>query len=216
MKKTFVYLAGSLAISFSLLSCGNNSSTKETAENADSNATEKTCLLALDHSAVAVNWTAFKFTELVGVNGKFDQIGISGDVPGKTVPEIFANASFKVPVSSVNTGNPDRDAKIQKFFFGKLANSTEMTGKVKSIEESKIVILFRLNDQENILEADYTLSGDTVIVNGVLNTDNWGAQGGIKALNEECKVLHTGKDGKSFLSPEVKIEIKALLKKQCD
>ncbi len=215
MKNTIPYFA--LASMLTFTACGGGAEKKTTEE--QKSPAEQNCVYSYDPTATGVNWTAYKFTEAVGVNGKFDQIEVMGTQEGKTGSDVIAQASFSIPVSSINTANPDRDKKIQEFFFGSLESSEKITGKVMKLESNgetgKATLEFTLNNMTQPLELDMQMSGDTLKLDGILNVDNWNAQSGIANLNKECKDLHTGADGKSVLWPEVKISIHTVLKKNC-
>ncbi|TNE82346.1 MAG: YceI family protein [Bacteroidetes bacterium] len=215
-KNTIPYFA--LASMLVFTACGGGTEKKATEEETKTPEVQ-TCVYSYDAATTAVNWTAYKFTEAVGVNGKFDQIEVTETQEGKTGGEVIAQASFNIPISSINTANPDRDKKIQEFFFGSLEQSAQMTGKVVKVEgdgsTGKVTLDFTLNSLTQPLEVDMTMSGDTLKLNGIINLDNWSAQGGIESLNKACKDLHTGADGKSVLWPEVKISIHTVLKKNC-
>lgn len=215
IKNTIPYFA--LASMLTLTACGGGTDKKTTGE--DKAPAEQSCMFTYDAAATSVNWTAYKFTEAVGVNGKFDQIEVTGAQEGKSGSDVIAQASFSIPVSSINTANPDRDKKIQEFFFGSLEASDKITGKVVKVEGDgevgKATLEFTLNNMTQPLELDMRMSGDTLKLEGILNVDNWNAQSGIENLNKACKDLHTGADGKSVLWPEVKISISTVLKKNC-
>lgn len=166
-------------------------------------------------AATTVSWTAYKFTEAIGVHGRFDSISITGEALGETAIEVFKNAAFRIPVSSVSTGDAGRDQKIRDFFFGALKNSQYLSGRVDHFEgmplSGKAVLIFQLNDTAQRLEADYNVSGDTLRMEGIINTDNWHAEAGIASLNKQCADLHKGSDGKTVLWPEVKFMITTVL-----
>src|SRR5690606_18071394 len=108
---------------------------KETPQEADSNEVKKelTCSWSYSNEATTVNWTAYKFTEKAGVKGAFDSIRIQANSGSADLKSLLSEASFEIPVSSVNTANPDRDQKIRKFFFGNLKNSDLLKGKVTAV-----------------------------------------------------------------------------------
>lgn len=202
------------ALIFLAASCS-NSSDKSKSDDTQKASNTETCQLSYDPAQTTLSWTAYKFTEAVGVNGRFDQITINGNGVGESVEAVIKNASFAIPISGINTGLPERDEKIKKFFFGTLDNSDTLTGKIVEVQSQKIVMDFKLNNLVNRLEADIEMSGDTLIIKGIVNVDNWNAQSGIQKLNKECELLHTGPDGKSYLWPEVALNLKTVLKKVC-
>lgn len=205
-------------------SCVNISDKKEGEEDKETTGQEEkksgACTYSYNESLTELNWTAFKFTEKTGVKGKFDEFHLSGGLPNEEISGMLNDIGFVIPVSSLNTANPDRDGKIRKFFFGNLKSPEVLKGKVSKAEgdnaSGKIEVLLTMNEMEQSLNLNYRVSGDTLIIEGMLNLDNWGAQEGIKALNKECEQLHTGADGKSVLWSEIDIEIRSILDKNCD
>lgn len=208
-----------LSISLLVSACGDSPKEKEK-EGAETPKAPEVCVYSYNQDATTVKWTAYKFTEQVGVSGVFDSVYVDNLHEGSSLKDVFATANITIPVSSVNSNNPDRDAKIQKFFFGSLANTETLKGTVSVIEgdeySGKFKVDFKMNNLSQPVELDYTTSGDTLKIDGILIVDNWNAQVGIENLNKECKDLHTGADGKSILWPEIKIEISTVLNKNCN
>jgi len=174
------------------------------------------CTYAFDPAATQVNWTAYKFTEKVGVGGTFDEVSISGTQQASTETEVFSKASFTIPISSINSNNPDRDKKIQTYFFGNLSETEMLSGKLVSLSpDGTAQFDIRLNGREETVEGTYTLENNLITLSAVLDVDSWGASPAIAALNEVCYDLHIGEDGISKLWPEVKVEITSKLVPNC-
>jgi polyisoprenoid-binding protein YceI len=183
---------------------------------------ERYCSYAFSAEQTEVAWQAYKFTEKVGVNGKFDKIDVDKVMGGDFQPAMFKNATFSIPIASINTANPDRDMKIQKFFFGSLKETTHLKGEVKEIMPSetnplvgKMKVKLNLNAESRDVEFDYTSNGDKFGISAIINVNEWNAQTGINKLNEACYELHKGADGSSMLWPEVKLNISTILKTNC-
>ncbi len=201
-----------------LASCGGGNTPQKEAETTDTpqEATASTdCMYAFNKDSVTVSWTAFKTTEKIGVGGTFDQITIEGTENNASITNVFSNASFSIPVASINTNNPDRDKKIQEFFFGKLVGAETLTGKVVSIAEDKAVVAITLNGVEKEVEMDVATPDQSIALEAVIDVTNWNAQAGVDGLNEACHDLHMAGDGVSKLWPDVKISITSVLDKTC-
>ena len=174
------------------------------------------CTYQYAKDSTRVSWTAYKFTEKVGVNGRFDDFEVTGNTSGKSLEEIVQSIEFKIPVASVNSNHPERDKKIKEYFFGSLAGTEFITGKVKSLSSGgKAVVTLTLNETEKELEMEYEVEGEKVSLSSVMNVDDWGAMIGIEKLNEVCEELHKGTDGLSKLWPEVKLSISSKLVRDC-
>lgn len=218
MKTLFASLTVGTALF--LISCNTetkSTDSKESTNKTKNEASSTNCLYSFNPDSTNVSWTAFKTTEKIGVDGKFDEITITGTQEGDAIEEVFHGASFEIPIQSINTNNPDRDMKIRKFFFGKLAETEKLTGSLKSLNSNgKGEIVIQMNDMERNVEMDYTLDGDRITLSTVIDVNEWNAQAGIEKLNEECYELHMAADGISKLWPDVKIQITSLLNKTCE
>ena len=208
------FFAASLSIvSFLFIaSCGDSSG--ERSSEAQSTATESTeeplKVLAYDPDNTKIEWTAYKFTEKVGVSGTFPKFEINNTVDSENVSEIFENATFTILTESINSGDEGRDYKILEYFFGNMEATEEITGKVIEIHEdgnitfemimngqsSKVAGMFRFDPSDNYLE----LSAE-------LDVTSWDAGGPLGELNKICEELHKGEDGKSVLWPNVAIKL---------
>lgn len=165
-------------------------------------------------------WTAFKFTEKVGVKGTFDEVMVAGNKNlSKNVADVLKNANFKISTSTINSKNPDRDAKIVKSFFGSIANSGVISGSIIDAtgtnRAGQCTAKVKLNDKEQDVFLKYNVEGESITLTGSLDLKNWDALPGIDALNEVCSLLHKGEDGQSKLWSEIDIEIKSKLQVVC-
>ena len=204
-----------IALAF-LASCGQAPQQAESETETPMEEKELTCQYMFNADSTMVSWTAFKTTEKIGVDGKFDEIAISGTSTASVAQDVFANASFEIPISSINTANPDRDKKIQTFFFGSLAGSETLSGKLLSLEGNKGTVAIIMNGVEKQVEMDYSMENDAVLLETTINVGEWNAQAGIESLNKECYELHMAGDGVSKLWPEVAIRIRSVLNKTCE
>jgi hypothetical protein len=209
-----------VGLAFIFASCGGETaSTKEVNSPEDSPSNEMTaenCMYSFNADSTTVSWTAFKTTEKIGVGGKFDTVNVMGTQNSEDVNGVFNSASFSIPVSSINTANPDRDMKIRKFFFGSLAGSETLEGSLVSLADGKGLVAISMNGISKEVEMDYTVDGEVVQLETTINVGEWNAQAGIDALNTECYELHMAGDGVSKLWPEVKIGIRTVLNKTCE
>ncbi len=202
-----------------LASCGQSPAPKETEEitpTSEETMEPKSCEYSFNADSTLVTWTAFKTTEKIGVGGQFDVINVSGTQTAATAEEVFSGASFEIPVNSINTNNPDRDMKIQKFFFGSLTGSEMLSGRLVSITANSAEVALSMNGVEKMVNMTYSMNGDAVLLETTINVGEWNAQAGVDALNKECYELHMAGDGVSKLWPEVKIGIRSVLNKACN
>lgn len=204
-----------------LWSCGSQEGQKE-AETADSTqVTQEAVDCRYSLGEVTLTWTAYKFTEKAGVSGSFKEYEVqTAQKEAASLQELVQGASITIKTSSVDTQNPDRDAKIAKYFFGSFAKEevteVELKARVDSVlSESKALLSIEMNGINKQVPVELNLSEEKISLSATINVEEWNAGTGIKALNEVCKDLHTGPDGKSVLWPEVTLYAEAAVNKDC-
>ncbi|PWH85481.1 YceI family protein [Brumimicrobium oceani] len=212
-KFLFAALAG-LMIS----SCAGNTEEAETAEVVTEQ--EEKCVYSYSNEGTVLNFTAFKFLSKAGVGGSFTEINVSGGQENESAVQLIENLSFEIPISSIATKDKGRDAKIQEYFFGSI-NTEMLSGEVLKLnaENSVATLSIKMNGVTKNVNGDYTLDeGGKFTFNSEINVNDWEAQKGIEALNEECKDLHTdyaNGDTESKLWPDVALSFEMKLKKDC-
>lgn len=206
-----------------LTACGDGekeeSSEKDKSEQSDQKKSEEeVCTFAFDENTTTVMWTAFKFTNKTGVAGEFKSISVAGVKEGNSPYEVLQNASFMIPVSSIDTKNPDRDKKIKEHFFSTMMSSDTLTGQIKSWEEGaeNATLTLKMNGEEKDIDVNIAVEGEKVTLSATIDVANFNAEASIAKLNEVCKDLHTGPDGESKLWSEVDIVVETSLTKTCE
>lgn len=202
MKKIYVFLLFFLTISL-FNSCKENAKT-------EAKPAEKTYSIIAD--STKINWTAYKTTAKVPVNGKFTEITIENAKKDTTALGALNGLKFKIPISSLITKDTIRDSKLKKYFFGSMKNSGIITGTVHINKENTSTVDLTLNGITRELPIAYIVTDNKVTIIGNMELDNWQAKAALEALNVVCKDLHTGDDGISKTWSDVKIEVVALLK----
>lgn len=168
--------------------------------------------ISITKEKIKVNWTAYKFTERAGVSGVFDEIIIKDKMYGASIKEILKSLKFEIPVSSINSNNPERDKKLANSFFGTMNNTASLQGFINSIngddKQGTCKVSLQMNDQTHPLNMEYHLVDDSYyVLKGIMDVNTWGAANAVTELNKVCKDLHIGKDGVSKLWPDVKVVI---------
>lgn len=178
------------------------------------------CSYSIDSTKATVNWTAFKTSEKIGVGGQFDDVQVLGVSKGASISDALFNLKFNIKTASTNTNNADRDQKIITFFFGNMSKPEVISGYIKSTEgnnaNGKCIASLRLNEIEKEVPLDYVFVNDTITLTGTMDVLDWNASKGLSAINNACKALHTGADGKSVTWPNVDLKIKTVVIKNCD
>ncbi|MCB0480251.1 MAG: YceI family protein [Flavobacteriales bacterium] len=216
MKVRFLYFGIAALV---LGSCASEGGTTANEETKTIKMATETCSYSVNPKNVTVKWTAFKFTDKTGVGGQFDSVVVDATRKLKSPKDALNNMEFEIPVVTLNSNNPERDKKIQDYFFGALVSTKSIKGKIISAEgtdrEGSVLVNLVMNDKVAEVSMKYFADGQTVTINGAINVGMWDAMAGINALNSVCKDLHTGPDGTSKLWPDVDIEVTAILDKTC-
>lgn len=180
---------------------------------------DESCVYTYDASASSLNWTAFKTTGRVGVGGQFDSVIVNLPDTVYSLLEAIEKVSFSVVTSSVFTNNPDRDATLQKYFFGTLMDNGDIEGKVKIVEGDQEAgsgtVMITMNGVSRGIGFKYVIESDIITLIAKIDLDSFDGKDAVKTLNTECGELHAGEDGVSKLWPDIEIEVKAAFKKEC-
>ncbi len=176
------------------------------------------CEYAFDPDSTQCIWTGFKFSEKVGVSGTFTNIITDGFQQHKSIIQAIGNASFKIPVTSVESNDEDRNRKIVEYFF-KGIHTDVIFGYVSKMDgddhRGTAEVMISMNGKETPVFMPYTFEDNVLTMATIIDVNDWNGQIGIDQLNEVCYDLHRGADGISRLWPEVKIEIKAVFNRIC-
>ena len=177
---------------------------------------EVSCTYQLDGQSLDFKWTAYKFTEKTGVPGTFDDITLEAETASKSLDDLITSISFTINTSSINSKDPIRDVKVSHFFFGTMANTDDITGSIKSVDGSNVVIALTLNDLTLDVPGNLSFSGDTIKLSSTVDFKAFGAEAALAKLNEVCSVEHTGEDDESVFWDVVDIDVLAVFTKKCD
>ena len=175
------------------------------------------CLYSYDHNSTKFTWTAYKFTEKVGVSGTFDEVKVAPPAAASSQLLSIKGIAFVIPVESLNSGKPDRDRKIIQNFFYKLGGSKEIRGQVLSVDEGAKTALLEITlgaKKHQVTAAVVEESGELVL-SATLELGQWSALDALKVLNQACFEEHKGEDGISKLWPDVSIRIQTKPVAQC-
>ncbi len=210
MKRNFII---GIALSTLMLSCTTETETNEVEEQVDE---IQICNFTYQPETTVINWTAFKTTAKKGVSGKFDEFEVLVPNDGNEfMIQSLNSATITIPVSSVNSDNPERDKKIDSLFFGAMNQTEIISVLVKSITEESAIVEITMNGKSVDYEGEIIVENETVKFNATINLDDFEAQPAVESLNTACKDLHTGDDGVSKLWSEVDIAVETTLKQNC-
>lgn len=162
---------------------------------------------SVDTSGTVLQWTAYKFTDKLGVSGTFDTFNLDVKNQSGSVEAILKDAEMNIITSSVNSGNEIRDPKVRDSFF-KIFRTDTIFGKIIGAKKGKGALELKMNTISNDVHYDYSVKNDTLFLTTNLDLMQWDGVAALNSLNTECYELHTGLDGISILWPDVDITLK--------
>ena len=158
-------------------------------------------------SKPAFTWTAFKFSNRMGVSGTFDSIQFKPSVKRGTVKDLFKNATFSIQTASINSNLDLRDKRIISYFFSRI-EATTISGTFLEVNATNGKLAITIGENSNTCNFNYCILENIFILNTSIDLTAWHAEAGIKSLNKICKIEHTGTDGISKLWNDVAITVK--------
>ncbi len=170
-----------------------------------------------DHSTTVLTWTAYKYTDKIGVSGTFDEFNINHINQANSIADLVQDLSFSVNPHSVNTNLPFRDQNIIDYFFTQLDIDGDITGSITNSTESKksgsMMVDINMNGVNNAIYFNYTFSeiDNKLTIEGDIDVNDWNGENALSVMNEHCAELHTGADGINKLWPDVSIQIETTL-----
>ncbi len=212
--KRILFISVLIPVLFSCSSGDEKKTTEDGPSTDESSACSYTCVV---DSTTRVSWLAYKYTNKVGVGGRFTDYKVSGLQEGESVAEAIENASITIDVSSTNTKDPLRDQNIIDAFFGVMIDTEKITGSVKEVKDDGTgLFTLTMNGKTGDLPMTYELAENQLTLMATLNVDKWEAQAAIDSLNIKCKGNHTGEDGVMKLWSDVDVKITTPVKKTCE
>lgn len=195
--KHFAIIISYIVVAIVLLSC-NNKDKKGSNENVN---------YSLKSEGIAVTWTAYKFTERVGVKGVFENFKFKTKYDSSTIDNLLKDSKISIETASVNSNLEIRDAKLRDIFFNTL-NTKTINSHVLKANSDKGTVVINMNNTSKHVDFNYRLKTDTLYMKMNLDLIQWKAQKALDTLNKVCYDLHKGADGISKLWPDVSIEVK--------
>jgi len=205
MKKQLKY-SSLFVLVLTLSACSGSDSTK-TAVPRSIESTVLGSKYSPDSSGLILQWTAYKFTEKLGVSGTFDDCSLKLKNDSGTIEELLADAELTLSTKSVNSNNELRDPKLRADFFN-VFNTEIITARILSMNQGQGVLELKMNGMKNDVEYDYSNTNDTLILSTQLNLLLWEGKEAMDSLNRVCYDLHKGADGISKLWPDVAVSFK--------
>jgi len=169
---------------------------------------------SIEQKTITIKWTGYKTTDKIAVNGQFNEISISNSENAPTSIEALNGVKFDIPISSLASGNDERDGKLKQLFFGVMEATLSLSGTLNLNNDGTGNIDLLMNGVQQKIPVTYIASGQLVEINGTLNLDNWNAQSALASLAKACFELHKGPDGESKTWNEVAVSAAIYLRKK--
>lgn len=211
MKKILYFIFGTVF----LASCGSKAPKEEPQKKETLNQEISLCTYTYNREATSVFWKAYKHTAKVGVNGRFETFDVNGAKPGSSPEKLLLGLKMSVDVSSVNSNDTLRDGKLRRSFFGKMMNTSMITGEIVAVNGTTGKIKMKMNDIEQDVPFDLSIHEEEVEVRATIDILNFAANEAFETLGNDCAEKHTGGDGVKKFWSEVDIYIKTTLNKEC-
>lgn len=192
-----------------------NSCSSNNTEEVEQESSVQECYYTIAENSIQVNWVAYKFTEKTPVEGTFDEVKVQGLTTLNNLDKLINGLSFEIPVSSLNSANPERDEKIKTTFFGNLKETPILKGYVVSVDGDELVLSLSLNGITKDVVGKKTFENGIFTFKATLDLTVFDAGGAVEALNKLCYDLHIGTDGLSKLWDEVEIRFQCAVNEDC-
>ncbi len=166
---------------------------------------------SIDTANVSLLWTAYKFSNKIGVSGTFNEFNLQLRTYSGSIDELLNNAQITINTHSVDTGNNLRDPKLRTYFF-EVFKADTILGEVIDASNGNAAIVLKMNKLTNDTSFKYSIKDDTLQLSTHLDLLLWNGKDALKLLNKECYDLHTGTDGISKLWPDVDVVLKMPIK----
>ena len=199
--KNITTIAFSILMSFVIISCKKEVK-KEPAQ------------FSVEQKTITVKWTGYKTTDKKAVNGEFKEIVVSNTKNSSSAIEALNGAQFEIPISSLDSGNEERDGKLKQLFFGIMDATLSLTGTLHLNNDGTGNINLKMNGIQKEIPLTFVVSAQLVELEGTMNLDDWNVQPALASLAKACFELHKGPDGESKTWNEVTVGAAIYLSKK--
>ena len=170
---------------------------------------------SVEEKTVTINWIGYKTTSKIPVKGEFKTLEVTNSKEAPTAIEALNGTKFSIPISSIYSGDNERDGKLKQLFFGVMDATLSLTGTVNLKDDGTGVVDLSMNGVSKEIPIAYTVNEQMVEFNGTLDIiDDFNAQTAFESISKACSDLHTGPDGVSKTWSEVAIAASVYLKKE--
>lgn len=169
-------------------------------------------LYSYSSAATEIKWTAYKYTDKIGVSGIFKEYTISGLEYQAPIQEMLSDVTIDIKTESLNTQSTFRDQNILDYYFRKLNNHEIIQASVIKVtgneSKGKVYVMMDFNNISNEIAFDFIVKGGNLFLEADIELIDWNATQQLDNFEECCADLHTGEDGLQVLWPTIHLEIR--------
>src|SRR5690554_2219188 len=153
---------GLLLMLFLLWSC-NDSKKKSSPKIPDSKEISETQNYIIDDLGIFIEWTAYKYTDKIGVSGTFEEYSINKKNVSGSIEDVLNGLEFSIATESIDTRNAARDFKIKTYFF-EAFNTPTITGTISKAKDGEGVIRLKMNNISYNTLYTYSIENDDIVI----------------------------------------------------
>jgi hypothetical protein len=207
MRKIFIISFLVIATSFNFTACKSDVKKEESKTDGVEITNKSDLSFSVARAKNEINFTAYKTSEKVPVGGQFNEVNVLSGGEGNSVKEAINNTEFSIPVSSIFTKDTSRDLKVKTYFFGMMADTELLSGKLMITDDVNGIAEIKMNGVTQNVPFTYTIVEKTFNMKATMDVNNWNASAALESLNKVCFDLHKGTDGVSKTWSDVALNI---------
>ena len=152
---------------------------------------------------IKVLWQAYKTPDKIGVKGSLPKLTYTpAHKKGKNFRTLFVGSKVSIDTSVVDSGNPQRDTKLIKFFFSQMTGG-KIEGKILSMTPKPrqkgepyggtMDIALSMNGKTVTETLEYRYENESFKAQGNIDLLDFAANDALTSINKACYDLHKGK-----------------------
>ncbi len=164
----------------------------------------------LDLASAKTTWTAFKSKTKLPVSGTFDNIAYKLGKSQSSLKTLLEGASASMDSLKVNLDDELKNKNVQEAFFA-LFKNTHIKVTFRNVIEGdhvgSLTAYVRMNERLVKVPMQYTITGNKLVVKGVLDILNFGLKNELASLAKRCESFHEG-----LTWSQVEIQFESMIK----
>jgi hypothetical protein len=170
--------------------------------------------------SIQLEWTAYKTSEKVPVQGKFGVSNLTGPMTGGNLNELLTGLKLEIDSGSLLTGDAGRDVTIKQFFFDKFNPADKINASVASLagddQKGVLHVTIEMNGVTKTIPFAYQVSSEGMLeAKATIQLFDFNLQEAFASLHQACEDKHTGKDGVSKTWDTVDLLLMGKFSKEC-